>query len=202
MATGDKRGEDGVRTSIETIRKRELIEAAYEAFRQYGFRGLTMARIGKQAGMSHGIINYYFKSKDDLLIAMVRYANRLIMEDVNRRLSTATTPLARLDAIIEGNFPPHLYDRATASAWVSFYSAVPEHAEFDRLQTLFYRRLRSNLLDCFDHLVARDEAEILVKGISVMIDGMWMRCAIEKAGLDREEAVSLIKDFAHRRLQG
>jgi hypothetical protein len=34
-----------------------------------------------------------------------------------------------------------------------------------------------------------------------MIDGMWMRCAIEKEGLDRSEAVDLIKDFAHRRLR-
>jgi transcriptional repressor BetI len=189
-----------LRTSIETVRRQDLIKAAYEAFRQFGFRGLTMAKIGKQAGMSHGIINYYFKSKDDLLIAMVRYANGLIMGDVIQRLRAAATPIERLDAIIEGNFPAHLYDRATASAWVSFYSAVPEHPEFYRLQTLFYRRLRSNLLTCLDQLTSRDEAERLVKGISVMIDGMWMRCAVEKQGLDRSEAVGLIKDFAHRRL--
>jgi TetR/AcrR family transcriptional repressor of bet genes len=189
-----------LRTSIETIRRQDLIKAAYEAFRQFGFRGLTMARIGKEAGMSHGIVNYYYKSKDDLLIAMVRYANGLIMGDVIQRLRLARTPLERLDAVIEGNFPVHLYDRATASAWVSFYSAVPEHPEFYRFQTLFYRRLRSNLLDCLDQLTSRAEAELLVKGISVMIDGMWMRCAVEKQGLDRSEAVDLIKDFAHRRL--
>ncbi|HVJ40429.1 MAG TPA: transcriptional regulator BetI [Dongiaceae bacterium] len=189
-----------MRTSIETIRRQDLIKAAYEAFRLYGFRGLTMARIGKQAGMSHGIINYYFKSKDDLLIAMVRYANGLIMQDVVRRLRDAGTPMDRLDAVIEGNFPPNLYDRATASAWVSFYSAVPEHPEFNRLQTLFYRRLASNLHHCLAHLTNRAEAELLVKGISVMIDGMWLRCAMEKHGLDRKEAVDLIKDYAHRRL--
>ncbi len=190
-----------MRTSIETIRRQDLIKAAYEAFRIHGFRGLTMARIGKQAGMSHGIINYYYKSKDDLLIAMVRYANGLIMADVSTRLRAAKSPLERLDAIIEGNFPPHLYDRATASAWVSFYSAIPEHPEFERLQILFYRRLRSNLLDCLRSLTNAQEAEQLVKGISVMIDGMWMRSALAKQGLDRQEAVDLIKDFAHRRLR-
>ncbi len=34
-----------------------------------------------------------------------------------------------------------------------------------------------------------------------MIDGMWMRSALAKQGLDRQEAVDLIKDFAHRRLR-
>jgi len=190
-----------MRTSIEAIRRQDLIKAAYEAFRLYGFRGLTMAKIGQQAGMSHGIINYYFKSKDDLLIAMVRYGNGLIMKDVVRRLREAKTPMERLDAIIEGNFPVDLYDRPAANAWVSFYSAVPEHPEFDRLQTMFYRRLDSNLHDCLRHLTSRVEAEIIVKGISVMIDGLWMRCALEKAGLDRLEAINLIKDYAHRRLR-
>jgi transcriptional repressor BetI len=189
-----------MRTSIETIRRQDLIKAAYEAFRIHGFRGLTMAKIGAQAGMSHGIINYYFKSKDDLLIAMMRYGNGLIMKDVVRLLRDATTPLDRLDAIIEGNFPADLYDRPAANAWVSFYSAVPEHPEFDRLQTMFYRRLDSNLHDCLRHLTSRAEADLLVKGISIMIDGLWMRCALEKQGFDRNEAIELIKDYAHRRL--
>jgi transcriptional repressor BetI len=189
-----------MRTSIETIRRQDLIKAAYAAFREFGFRGLTMARIGKQAGMSHGIINYYFKSKDELLIAMMRYGNGLIMKDVVRILRDAKTPVERLDAIIEGNFPADLYDRAAANAWVSFYSAVPEHPEFERLQTMFYRRLDSNLHDCLRSLTSRAEAEIIVKGISIMIDGLWMRCALEKEGLDRIEAIDLIKDYAHRRL--
>jgi len=189
-----------MRTSIEAIRRQDLIKAAYEAFRIHGFRGLTMARIGQQAGMSHGIINYYFKSKDDLLIAMMRYGNGLIMKEVVRLLKTATTPLERLDAIIEGNFPEELYDRPAANAWVSFYSAVPEHPEFRRLQSMFYRRLDSNLHECLRHLTSRAEAEIIVKGISIMIDGLWMRCALEKEGLDRLEAINLIKDYAHRRL--
>ena len=190
-----------MRTSIEAIRRQDLIRAAYEAFRIHGLRGLTMAKIGQQAGMSHGIINYYFKSKDELLIAMMRYGNGLIMKEVVVRLKEATTPRERLDAIIEGNFPADLYDRPAANAWVSFYSVVPEHPEFRRLQSMFYRRLDSNLHDCLKTLTSRAEAEIIVKGISVMIDGLWMRCALEKEGLNRLEAIDLIKDYAHRRLR-
>jgi len=190
-----------MRTSIEAIRRQDLIKAAYEAFRVHGFRGLTMAKIGQQAGMSHGIINYYFKSKDDLLIAMMRYGNGLIMTDVVRRLQAARTPIDRLDAIIEGNFPAELYDRPAANAWVYFYSAVPEHPEFRRLQSMFYRRLDSNLHDCLHHLTSRAEAEIIVKGISIMIDGLWMRCALEKEGFARLDAITLIKDYVHQRLR-
>ena len=70
----------------------DLVEAAYLTFLEHGFNGMTMARIGERAGMSHGIVNYYFKSKDELLSAVVRKANFLIMQDTARRLRLATTP--------------------------------------------------------------------------------------------------------------
>ena len=89
-----------VRTSIEQIRRRDLVEAAYLTFLEHGMQGLTMARIGERAGMSHGIVNYYFKSKDALVSAVVRKANFMIMQDTARRLRAAHTPRERVSAII------------------------------------------------------------------------------------------------------
>jgi TetR/AcrR family transcriptional repressor of bet genes len=59
-----------LKTSIEKIRRQDLVRAAYRTFLEHGLNGMTMARIGERAGMSHGIVNYYFKSKDELLDAM------------------------------------------------------------------------------------------------------------------------------------
>jgi len=57
-----------MKTSIEKIRRRDLVKAAYQTFLEYGLSGTTVARIGARAGMSHGIVNYYFKSKDHLAV--------------------------------------------------------------------------------------------------------------------------------------
>src|SRR6476661_600646 len=97
------------KTSIETIRRHDLVEAAYLTFLEHGLSGMTMARIGERAGMSHGIVNYYFKTKDQLLSAVVRKANFLIMQDTARRLRLATTPRERISAIIAANFTDDLF---------------------------------------------------------------------------------------------
>ena len=73
------------KVSIEDIRRRELIEAAYLTFLEHGLNGTTMARIGERAGMSHGIVNYYFKSKDELLSAVVRKSMFMIFGDMAKR---------------------------------------------------------------------------------------------------------------------
>ena len=106
-----------MKRSIEDIRRQELIEGAYRAFLQFGIDGLTTARICKEAGMSPGILSYYFKSKDEVLFWMVRHANRVIMDEVVNRMKHATTRLDRLMAVGEGKFSEELFEEKVATAW-------------------------------------------------------------------------------------
>ena len=88
-----------MRKRIDEIRRSELIEAAHRVFLREGLQGLTTARICKEAGMSPGILAYYFKGKDEVLLGMVRYNNRLLMEDVIAWLGKAQTQWARLGPV-------------------------------------------------------------------------------------------------------
>lgn len=184
-----------MKTSIEKIRRRDLVEAAFQTFLDYGMSGTTVARIGEQAGMSHGIVNYYFKSKDQLLSAVIRHAFRLIMQDVTRRLKEAGTPRERISAVIAGNFQTELFNRETAVAWVSFYAEVSTHTDFERLQETFYRRLRSNLIHDLKRLTTPADAERIALGISVWIDGLWLRSAMKQQGIDRQTVIRAIEEY-------
>ena len=184
-----------MKTSIEKIRRQDLVRAAYSTFLEHGLGGMTMARIGARASMSHGIVNYYFKGKAELLDAVVRHANCLIMQEVAARLRRARTPRERLSAIVEGNFRAELFDSETANAWTSFYAAVPNRREFGRLQSAVYRRLRSNLIHDLARLVDRPRAEEIALGVSVWIDGLWLRRAMEREGLTAEQAIRAVNGY-------
>ena len=184
-----------MKTSIQKIRRQDLVRAAYRTFIDHGLEGMTMARIGQRAGMSHGIVNYYFKGKAELLDAVVRHANCLIMQEVAARLRRAQTPRERLSAIVEGNFRAELFNRETANAWTSFYAAVPNRQEFERLQRAVYRRLRSNLMHDLVRLVERPRAEEIALGISVWIDGLWLRRAMTGEDLTAEQAIRAVNAY-------
>lgn len=189
-----------VRTSIEKIRRQDLVEAAYQTFLEHGLQGMTMARIGERAGMSHGIVNYYFKSKDELLSAVVRKANFLIMQETARLLRQAQTPRERLSAIIAGNFPEGLFTRDIARAWVSYYAALGQKPDFDRLQNAVDARLASNLLHALKQLAPPDTARDIATGIAVLIDGLWLRHAKSSDRIDGRAAIRVIEDFVDLRL--
>jgi TetR/AcrR family transcriptional repressor of bet genes len=189
-------------TRIEKIRRHDLVEAAYRTFLDHGLSGMTMARIGERAGMSHGIVNYYFKTKDELLSAVVRKANFLIMQDTARRLRMARTPRQRISAVIAGNFPTDLFTQEVARAWVSYYAVIGQQPDFSRLQNAVDRRLTSNLLHALKLLTDRDTAADLASGIAILIDGLWLRHAKVTDTMDAATAIGHVEGFVNRRLTG
>jgi transcriptional repressor BetI len=188
------------RTSIEKIRRRDLIEAAYQTFLEHGFGGMTMMRIGERAGMSHGIVNYYFKSKDELVSAVVRRANFLIMQGTALKLRGAKTPRERVSAVIAANFASDLFTRETARAWVSYYAALGRQDDLDRMQRVVDARLSSNLMHALTQLVDRAQARRVADYIAVLIDGYWLRHAKSDDAVDAAAAIRQIEEFVESQL--
>ena len=179
------------RTRIEDLRRTELIAAARRVFIAHGLSGMTTARICAEAGMSPGILSYYFKGKEDVLFAMVRLNNRVLAEDVVLRLQTAGSRWDRFLAVVEGNFPQGFYEQNVASAWLSVVAASARNPRYARLQTLFYRRLRSNLASAFGGVIDPARFNLVNEVVSSLIDGLWLRKSAGEA-IGREEAVQVI----------
>lgn len=185
---------------IEEIRRIELIEAAYRIFIRDGLKGLTTTRICQEAGMSQGILTYYFKDKDEVLFEMVRHANRILMDDVVLRLRGAGSRWDRIIAVIDGNFPESRFERNTANAWVSFYAEAAHNERYARLQRLFYRRLHSNLASALVQAVDRAAIDPFVLGFAAMLDGIWLRRGHSDVDISLAQAKQLLTRYTENSL--
>ncbi|MEW6634728.1 MAG: transcriptional regulator BetI [Pseudomonadota bacterium] len=188
------------KTRIQDIRRIELIEAAHRIFLRDGLKGLTTTRICHEAGMSQGILTYYFKDKDQVLFEMVRYANRLIMDAVVVKLRLAETSWERLTAIIDGNFPEEKFERNTANAWISFYAEAAHNPRYAQLQNIFYQRLRSNIGSALSPLCSKGEIDHFVRGFAAMLDGFWLRRGHSDDDISHLEAKALLVEYSERML--
>ncbi|MGR0260592.1 transcriptional regulator BetI, partial [Escherichia coli] len=57
---------------MQSIRRRQLIDATLEAINEVGMHDATIAQIARRAGVSTGIISHYFRDKNGLLEATMR----------------------------------------------------------------------------------------------------------------------------------
>jgi len=60
-------------------RKEQILEASLEEFSQKGYSGTKISDIVKRAGISQGLLYHYYKSKDELYLAVIEKSIELSM---------------------------------------------------------------------------------------------------------------------------
>ncbi|MGE3073274.1 MAG: TetR/AcrR family transcriptional regulator [Dehalococcoidia bacterium] len=88
---------------IEAARKAQIIDATIEVIAELGFANASLAQIAKRAGISKGVIGYYFPSKDDLVRAAVEAFYLTGHEEMMADVQKATTPTEMLRLYIRHN---------------------------------------------------------------------------------------------------
>src|SRR5947208_3144752 len=58
------------RVTIGSIRRVEIVDAAVAVINEQGIQNLSLSEIEKKVGMSRGQLTYYFKTKEDILLAV------------------------------------------------------------------------------------------------------------------------------------
>jgi TetR/AcrR family fatty acid metabolism transcriptional regulator len=58
------------REDLKNLRETQITRAAYEIIARNGYENITVQDIADHAGFSKGIVYYYFKSKDDLMVGL------------------------------------------------------------------------------------------------------------------------------------
>lgn len=59
--------------------KAKILEGAFRRLAREGYAALSMREIARDAGVNHALINYHFRSKDQLVIAVLDAANRELL---------------------------------------------------------------------------------------------------------------------------
>lgn len=77
-------------------RRDHLVDTALELFNRDGYHATGIDRILAEAGVAKMTLYKHFKSKDDLILAVLRRREQLFLERLTSRIELATTPKERL----------------------------------------------------------------------------------------------------------
>jgi betaine-aldehyde dehydrogenase len=187
---------------VEEARRAQLIEVTIDSLAEVGFVGSTLAQIASRAGVSPGLVAHYFDDKDGLLEATFRTLSRRISERVRTRFASAHTPRGRIQAVIDANLAPEEFDKRTGTAWLAFWGQVLHIEGLKRVQTVYQRRMLSNLGYSLGKLMPLPEARSLAALVAAMIDGVWLRAALSDwKEADSESARVRLTAFVNSRLK-
>lgn len=186
-------------------RRQEIVAAAVACLAKGGVAAFTVSEIAKTAGTSHGLINHYFKSKEDLLVAAYN--------DVGERLATATkTALALigrrgagpLRAVVETSFSPEFFNESNLSVWLALWGQVRNDPALRSAHNALYDGYRKSLARTLESLAKARGRKIdslaVARAFTALIDGLWLEWCLNPTVFSPEDAKALCYDLLEARL--
>lgn len=133
------------RRTVAGLRRDQIIKATLRCLARHGASGLRTKAVAREAGVSQGILHYYFSSKRAILIA----ALETVMADLNRRLEAllqgAPDAASRLRLVIEGCLAMADENREFWVVFVEFWGEMMHDKELSRVNAALYRQFRRTL---------------------------------------------------------
>ena len=125
---------ESVKEPRDARRRRELIEATIRSIARHGLSRTTVAKVAKIAGLSTGIVNFYFHSKQALLLATLEHVDREVELRQQEALERAgEDPVQLLEAMIEVDFDPEVCDPGRIAVWAAFWGESSGREDYMRV---------------------------------------------------------------------
>lgn len=179
----------------EPARRAALVSATICEIGLAGSLDVTVGQIARRAGMSTALAHYYFQSKDAIFLAAMRHILKELATSVSARMSGARNPADRLIAIVDVSLGREQFADEVVAAWLVFYVQAQRSPEAARLLRVYANRLHSNLVSHLCAFVPRARAHQIARGTASMIDGLYIRHALQGAATDRAAARALVHEY-------
>ncbi|MDE3080649.1 MAG: transcriptional regulator BetI [Paracoccaceae bacterium] len=177
----------GRKASKET-RRRQLIEATIDSLARRGYAETTLAHVAEGAGLSAGIVNFHFESKEKLFVATLTHlADEYTAHWQAARDRAGETAAERLWAIVQADFDPRLATRRKLAAWCAFWGEAKSRPTYQALcgaRDDAYQREIEGLLA---RIAGEAQAAVLAEGLCALLEGLWFRLMMN-TGLTRDAA--------------
>jgi AcrR family transcriptional regulator len=188
------------------MRRAEIVRATIRCLARDGYSGLTMKKVAREAGVSQGILHYYFTDKRAILVA----ALETVTSDLDRRVAAAQArgprhARARLFAVIDACLRLAMEERAFWIVFVEFWGEMMHDRRLRAINAALYDRSRRSIgavvaqgvrAGVFRRVDALGAAAVILG----LVDGVSLQLAFDPAAFSVAEATRLCREAVGRYL--
>lgn len=175
-------------------RRVQLMDATIEVLAQRGYARTTLTEVANQAGLSHGLVNFHFQTKEKLLTETLLYLAEEYRQNWLTALEAAgPSPAERLDALFRADFNEGICTPAKLSAWCSFWGEAqsrPIYQERCGSNDQIYNDQMEAI--CAELLQDPRQAPRVARVLRVTTEGVWLDMMTMNTPYDRAEALATV----------
>jgi AcrR family transcriptional regulator len=158
-----------------------IVEAMRASVAARGIAGATFDHVAGEAGVSRGLLHYYFGTKERLLVEVVRRESEVRLERIEEAIETSTDAEDVLGALVRG-FEDFLGEGPTAPVMLyEMLTLAQRNEEIAAELANLGRRTRSHLSEALERkresgvLALRVDPDLAAMFMFALADGIMVR---------------------------
>jgi len=189
------------RTATKEERRVQLIEATVKCIARKGIGSTTLGEVAQEAGLSQGIVNLHFNSKENLLNETLQYIAEDYKTQFNTTLEEAGAEAAeKLLALMEMDLKPSICDRQKLAVWFAFWGEVKSVPTYQKVCDAYDSVYDSVINGLCEKIIKEGnyrqvKAATVTDALQSMTDGLWLSCLVSPKTFDRDEATDAVYSY-------
>ena len=188
------------RTASREERRRQLIDATMKCIARKGLSQTSIGDVATEAGLSQGIVNLHFESKDNLLTETLRTLAHEYRAQFDKTIAKGgPRPADTLLDLMAMDLKPKLLDRKKLAIWFAFWGEVKSRPtyrkicdEYDRYYDSEVQRLCQEIIDDGGYDV---DPAAATEALTSITNGLWLSFLISPQDFDRDVAWKAIMSY-------
>ena len=132
---------------LDSDKAKRIVAAMRASVARRGAAGSTFDHVAQEAGVSRGLLHYYFGSKERLLVEVVRHDADVRVQAIEERLRDADSLDAIVQALVWGLEQFVAEDAGSHAVIHELLSAARRNDEIREELAALYRRVRSEVAE-------------------------------------------------------
>ncbi|MBI5118335.1 TetR family transcriptional regulator C-terminal domain-containing protein [Candidatus Poribacteria bacterium] len=188
------------KVGVAPKRRAEIIEATFFCIALKGYSNITMQDIADSAGVSKGVIHYYFRNKEELFLSVYDKLIRDLDSHLARKVDRARTPPEKVCAIITAVFEKIRENKKFQVVLLDFWAHSTKNSTLKAANANQYARYR--------HLAKKIIAEGIAGGyfrecdparvasaLIGLIEGLTIQWILDEKAFDLARAQKLTEEI-------
>jgi AcrR family transcriptional regulator len=195
---------DMSKADVAAERKDQIVRATVECITKYGYHNFSMQDVARIAGVSKGIIHYYFLNKDELMMSVLDKVAGDIERVLASEMGSITDPKRKLEVFIDVCFDIVRSTKEYYQVNMDFWTQINQKEEVRKVIARHYTKFRESAANviregiaagAFRQVEPREYASYVV----AVVDGLSLQWLFDEAVFNYE---SIIKKAGQLLLEG
>jgi TetR/AcrR family transcriptional repressor of bet genes len=185
------------RKASKEFRRHQLIEATIDVLAKKGYSELTLADVAKAAGLSVGIVNFHFETKQKLLVETLKSLAEEYRTNWQEALRNSGPSAAhKLAALLAADFNEKICAPRSLTAWCAFWAEAQSRPTYQEHCSSNDAEYSAVTLDLCSSIIRQGgysyEPRHIARALDALLEGLWIDLMTMEKPYSRQEALATV----------